>query len=223
MWRTENDNVTGVQFRGATADEAVDRGRILGSSGFVCVRGQESVWTLEVVGGGGQGDGDAQSKDAGVLDFYHLPEVSAAVFTAHVMFRERGERSAREEAFGRRGQHANGIVGDVVPWGGQKTEACRGLQWWGLWRPKKVLLPSKACREVDNRLADGIARWPEKDVYANLMRELTRNLCQVHDSGSEVDRIFKETLREATHVEESQIGLARDVRGIGSRGAHGER
>jgi len=82
---------------------------------------------------------------------------------------------------------------------------------------------AKHVKGKENVLADGITRWPEGEVYDNLMRESPGSPWQVQDIGEEARRRFMEILREATHLEELRLRLAGVMREIGGCGVHGER
>lgn len=156
----------------------------------------------------------------------NLLEVVAAVLTAFVMIKLRGDRPKREgEAVLIRADNSA-----TVTWIGRCKGGTKGMARVGaVMRMMGALeieggfcFQAKHIPGKENKLADGITRWPEEQVYDNLMRESPGTPWQVHELGDGTRRIFTEILREATHLEELQSRLARIIRGLGGCGVHGE-
>ena len=166
-------------------------------------------------------------KMAGDAISINLLEVVAAVMTAQVMIRGRGDRPEREgEAALIRTDNTSTVSCVVKCRSGGKGQERAGA----LMRMLGALeveggfgFQAKHIPGVENRLADGITRWPAEEVYTNLMRESPGAPWQVYEIKGELRRTFTEILREASCLGELQRRLARLIAGLGGVGEHGER
>ena len=111
-----------------------------------------------------------------------------------------GMASGNEQALGGYANHAPLQHGDIV----------QTHQSW--------CFQSRHVPGVENRLADGLTRWPEDEIADNLQRDSPGSLWQVQKLGDKEQRVCAGILREATHLEELHQRLERLMKDVGGCG-----
>ena len=152
----------------------------------------------------------------------NLIEVVAMVMTAYVMIDMKGEIPRRRgEAVLMRADNEAAVTWVRRYRGGGKKQARAGAlmrimgalearEWW--------CFQARHVRGVENRLADGLARWKEGQILQKRNAECPAIAWQVQDLGTGEHLMCSEILREVTHLEELQLrleGLTRRIRGCG--------